>query len=1005
YWLDNCWPGRRWIIALAHIVDEDETSASEVDSEDINPEVGDKGACITLKAKIPTKCPSKNSYLCINSPKGSTVDSRTTITGTINKNEKGFSHVSGMIQNKYTNEIVKIKEEDLKIEDNGEFSLGVELPEYGPYSVTIKATPVIGSMEEKVVKLSRVKAVGLDPTDIKTTPNIENTDVVNSCLNISVDLLHGCKNCDFVGASTNGVLVTAIDTVTGADDEYTFKEETSLNSNGIFDISVQVKDGDNNIVVYACNAATGFERDGCPQVSLKTFKGVDGSIKVEIIEPDIKKNKFISGEKIPLKFKVHNMIEKFKDSGDGSCTDDMVTWQFNRGQLTNLCPNGSGIYETVMDPIFGINVGTVRVQTPDGLFREPVVFGWGDKASTRLKDGAIPNAVQLKFSKDLLVVKIASLIKEGIAAGSLKDFLSSFVKDFEIDQDVEDVPVKVEEDASLANQILEEMDGCSAGEKNNTAPIFTVGKSPELEKITLENFDITDEGVDFKIKIEGLKVWILITKDKDEDGLFDLEPLPLKLSFAELALEGRVMVQGDSSAPMLVIQGSGSDCDYLEKDDCKDKAVLFTPKNFKGDATKWGDFIICDEDYPDISDDLAKRCMSLNAADVWLNGKVSKTLLKLVNDMAYCKGSAFITSMIREALSNKLFDIPLPDDRKISIATTLRLSEDGFKLSSEEGLSFKGDALITTPNDEVEFLIDPTDKGISDLSMSLGEDVKFAISESLINSALAGVTGQVGADDLLGALDWDIDEAFFNRLGIDFVEKCDEVPQGEEPSVLCNFRPRVREFLTGVPDYILSPDQPLLIRLRGSSDITPHVRFNPELPPQFASTVEGDIVDLTIGTLNMTIYPIDEDGEIISMNEFSREPTPIVQLKLSAMVALEIRNVIPNPDNKDEYLLKMILRGDMSRIVIVPVPGTNTSGQTDAKLMSEISGALELGISENREFNIKIPKIIDLTTFKKGGDIFKMLGLEKISFGPNGPKLGIDSTGSYLEFGTDFQIN
>lgn len=330
--------------------------------------------------------------------------------------------------------------------------------------------------------------------------------------------------------------------------------------------------------------------------------------------------------------------------------------------------------------------------------------------------------------------------------------------------------------------------------------------------------------------------------------------------------------------------------------------------------------------------------------------------------------------------------------------------------------------------------------------------LRLALGTNAINHILFLLTEQSHDGTPSGLLDIDLSEPFYNRLGFDFVEQCDafDPDQSEEkkPSPLCNIRPRVGELLgTSLTTYkYFGQNQPVVMRLRGNRALTPHVRVVSEEEVPVISRVEGlgeedepeededlgNLIDLQIGGIVLKFYALevdegvpldeygnptiilDEDGEPVIKSMRPGDPDPnngqIISFELTMLLAMEIGEVVTDPDDPSRFMVSLRPLASRSRLVLTPLAGSNATTVPPEGLVSALREKLTYAISifsaKDKAIKLPLPKRIALAPPTPSPDsLMGLLGLRTLTMTQDGLALAFDEGSSFITVDLDGTIH
>ncbi|MBI2346577.1 MAG: hypothetical protein HYV03_06820 [Deltaproteobacteria bacterium] len=321
----------------------------------------------------------------------------------------------------------------------------------------------------------------------------------------------------------------------------------------------------------------------------------------------------------------------------------------------------------------------------------------------------------------------------------------------------------------------------------------------------------------------------------------------------------------------------------------------------------------------------------------------------------------------------------------------------------------------------------PKDQGLSGT-----HDISLGLADGLLNQLL--FVGSVQGEEGAGLFDWELHEPFFQTLGFDFVKECDAATG--KPPTLCELRPTVGTILgTALPTAgYFAPRQPLMVKIRGDRLMTPRVRFyraqipidgegkEPKEGPS-AATREAQLIELQIPNLEAAFYAlqtdltkaadqygnlplaIGQDGRplIRSMRPDDPDPSrgPIVRMKLTALLALELGPLEPDPDDPSRWMIKLRTSPNRTRLGLTVPPGGNATIVPDASLLAAVRELLLFGVAlyggEREAIRVPVPKLWPVEMLPGGGpDLMALFGLDSLRIGKEGFTLGVDPGQDYL---------
>jgi len=264
-------------------------------------------------------------------------------------------------------------------------------------------------------------------------------------------------------------------------------------------------------------------------------------------------------------------------------------------------------------------------------------------------------------------------------------------------------------------------------------------------------------------------------------------------------------------------------------------------------------------------------------------------------------------------------------------------------------------------------------------------------------------------------LDWELDNTFFKRRDFDYVQECDAFEPTTEiqtPPALCQLRPRVMEMLgSALPtNGYLSNKHPLQLKLKGSRNLAPHVKIYqtdvpyelPPVPGEDEIQIEyrpADVLEIQIPDLEVSFYALeideskgldefgnpsvllneDEIPVVRSMIPGSPEPAPIIKVRATLLIALEVGQIYTPEDDASKLAFSIRPISEYSRIIFKKIPGGNATTVPDNSILSSFREKLRYGIEiygdPDEPLEIKIPKSVSLEMLNDFLGSFNLLDL------------------------------
>ncbi len=1030
------------------------------------------GACGPSPLRVVTHCEAGAAFLCVNTPPGGVTEDHVTLTGLIDRTNHAFAGLKIAIQHDQTKVLQQIDTAQAVAAD-GTFTFDVALPQLGSYTVVVQALRAHADPMVERVHISRViapngaqAAVQLDPDPSKT-----NHRITGQTLTVRVDLLPQCEQCDFIGSTTGGTLITVQNTITSSSGTTQRVERTTdLGADGVFSLCVPVGNGANQLDLYACNAATGFDLASCEHLAPMHFTGDDGQVRVELLEPTLDQQSVVTDQRpLPIRFRVNGLDET------ATCLN-AVQLAWNREDPTPLCPDAEGIYQTTVAPEVGINVGTITVKGANAVVERAFHVGWGTLRTPFEESGAVK--AESWWERDTVLVGL----HQRVFTDMLRTIANNVVRSDrmrEIIQDLVQGPTVAEANpaaqarADAIAKIKQEIPGCD-----------TVGGLPgtRMELVgppTWDNFEIArialnTETMQFDLLADQLAVQLKLSRDENDDGVADGVAIPLRIAFERIAISPLVRLQ-QGAKPLVLLTSQTNTCDYQDDDYCTNRPAILMPQQFVGDATTAGGFVICDHEGQAVDADVAEGCEALNVINAQ-TGMLSAQVLSAVNDLLYCNGSSLLTYWLREGTQHMQVQVgcgeaPPTDPLAISAALEigdcqeahhplrdrvwtlpfgitagqggLRIGADGVwaRLASRAGNpGFLQRLPDTVRRQQPGYLVESDAATHATANSSAQNDLALGLNETVLNQLLflLGVQGDAALGT--GPLDWDLHDLFLASAGFEPTKRCDAfVPaaEGDKRSPLCDLRPRVKEIFGSVLttyEYF-SPNHPLLLRIRGSRRLMPHIRFfRADVPDQIgddgavlswrnAQFIDFQIPDLEISVYALAIDPdapldaagnprmlLDEHGQprIASMRPELADPLsgPIVRARMSLLLPLEIGALHPDPDDPSHYAMRFRTNSDLTKMIFTVDDGDNSTIIPATNLLSNFREKLLTGVSafasERDAFTVRIAKRF---LFPQNGDgLASLLGLHDVRFAKDGLRFGINEGQDYVDLGASLHF-
>lgn len=1007
---------------------------------------GTSGMCQVPQAAPEIICDASAGFLCVNTPPGSVASDSFVIKGTIDRQNSAVASIRIVAQNEYTKKMASVDTSKPIDGDcwgrspdgapfclgaDGRFSATVPFLGKGPHTISVSASRLSGKSEEKRIRVSRVvelkfsdKDVKFDP-DVRTAPSVDKGSVL-----VTVNLLSDCKFCDFIGASTAGVTVSVENVVrdsAGAETRIECKTRVEQGGQGQFVVGMPVMGGKNTLTVRACNAAV--EKDGCPSVGGLSFDGKGGASALKVLSPPPQPT-YDSAEYPVIRW-------DFALNDAPKC----VKVKFNREAPREVCQDASGNYSVELHPKVGINIATIA---KDGRVDEFAwTFGWGKAKSP--------------FGKSAGVIEVPEAAAVAIGADMIKKTLIPLLNNFLKSDDLGVLIKNLFSPKGSSDKSGPVASGPAIPKCDNGAGfdgfLIAVNGTPTVESAEIKEPTFVDGKMSVAVALKGVRVRIDLAPDKNKDGIADKDPLPLLVSFKEATFHvDLVNTKDDSGNPLLLLGSPEDDCSFKRTNFCYHVPTSLTPKNFVGDANPLGSFVACDES---VAGPAARdACSAINSLDVQ-TGAITEKMLDTINNAIYCSGSSKLTGMVREGIdfSNLKFGCRGEQGCEGKIASILAPTRLPLKIKLSKGAQISSSGIATAATLDVgssdlyaktpeRYRIPsagmiPEEKSGADpvsLISSMDGDVGASFFLDSIGALLYAGAAQGDGVKVPGLLDFDIDDDFLKEIGFDTAKECDGFKpskEQEESPVICKIRPRVAELLgSALATYgYFSSKQPLRLAIRGNRALGSRLSIvdvkdvpivlrggEGESAGDSKDIPTGSIISLELGGLEFAFYALeidknrepdaygnpqlkrDTEGKPVIHSMRPDLPDPlsgqIVSFDLTLLLAAEVGSIKPDPKDPSKLVISVRPLADRSRLVMVPLEGTNATTIPSLGLVSALDEKLKIAISnmssKDNAINIPVPKDIAM----EAGDpssIFGALGLREISFGEKGPALNFDS--------------
>ena len=148
----------------------------------------------------------------------------------------------------------------------------------------------------------------------------------------------------------------------------------------------------------------------------------------------------------------------------------------------------------------------------------------------------------------------------------------------------------------------------------------------------------------------------------------------------------------------------------------------------------------------------------------------------------------------------------------------------------------------------------------------------------------------------------------------------------------------------------------------------------------------------------MVPIKLDANGDPVIHSMRPEDPDPwngqIVSFDLTLLLAIELSDVMPDPQNEDDYVLKLRTLADRSRLIITPIEGTSATTIPPRKLISNLADQLMTALAQfspkENAISFSVPDHMAFESDMDDGSLFSAVGLRRIDLGPRGLELGFD---------------
>lgn len=830
------------------------------------------------------------------------------------------------------------------LKPDGQFEITVPLAQLGSYTIVIQAMRVAGPPLMMTVRVSRVIA----PHNLTATAvTIAEAKSGEDHIAIAVDLEKTCRDaakaglpqdCDLIGSQTGATRIEAVNRMASGRE---IVRRTNAGSEGQFNLCMPLGDGDNVIEVRVCSPAL----ESCKVLVTKTISFVKNEPQVRWLDSDPQHLRFAIDHWTPKKMLM-------------SKCDGEIQIQWNHELLQMLCPS-NGEYRITSAPVVGVN--ELSIALPGETGREfHYTFGWGkavwakdvaaDVMAMRIDhavlDRDLPGVINRFLGSDQFPTLIASMLTSGTAASSTPPS-ESVTKEL--------------------NAIRSAIPTCGVSASQSATKV--VG-TPKVGSARLDAVTLSENQLQLEMSLEHVMIPIQVFQDANHDGQPDKGVLPLRIAFKKLHLRPKLVFKPETA--QILLTADADDCSFKSATYCKHQPVIFKPGMLEGEATKGGAIVACDDSGQLGGASLREQCTSLDIVNMQ-TGQLSEKILDTLNETLYCDVSSQLTYALRHARIPLTQTIPVLG-RKLAWKSELTLAAGGVSITPD-GIGVTLGSRVDSPG----FYYTAATNTAAGNAAPTGHALGLMVREDVINQALAALTtlGNPGE----GLLDWSIDEATINLMGFDFTTQCD--PLKGEPPALCQMRPTVEKLL-GSDLYTANyytKDQPLRITIRGDRELAPHVRF------RTAATGET-VVDLDIPNLELSFAALAKDP--------AQPSTPIITARLTALLSFTLNKISTNAADPSQLALGIQLRPSESRVVIMPVAGTNRTILPDHVLVGQLRSLIAWGLEEFGKQELPpmtLPKkfLLPATQLSASDEtLLSRLGLAEIRLGEGDLQWGLD---------------
>ncbi len=936
---------------------EDKPGASPVGG----PPAESAPTCMVPQAPVEIHCEEGGEFLCVDTPPGGVADPKITLTGRINESLGALGHLEIRLQHDYTKKTEQIIPEK-PLGEKGIFSIIVLLPDLGPYTISIFASPLNGTPQQKIVHTSFVSPLALTEDSISVVTE-------EQYVKVNLDLLKGCDSfCDFIGSSTGGVeirVLNQVQTPTGVTRSIECKTTVMQGKPGQYSIGVPQFNGANQISVTACNAANRTKGD-CPTFGPLPLTAAVDEGAIHILEPADSASPYFSRSAFPqlrLQFKVDGV------SAPEPCTDQ-VTISLNTKEPVALCPDANGTYGTSLQPEEGYNFALITYQDGNKRLQKVYSFGWGDLQSPKQQ---VTNGFEAWFSKDFLNRTVVPFLNNFLQSDSIGRWLTELTDSIGRGKQA----ASAKEDLSLKKEILKNLKYCGQGGGGLSDYRFKFVETPQFKTLKITKAEFHENSLELPMRMTGFSTAVQFYLDKNKDGVPDEDPIPLKIAFQSADLHLMLVKKTFGQKDFWILSSPYTDCAYKDNAYCNHMPAQLIPENFVGGATKIGGFVVCDP-RQGVSPAMKDKCQSVNEFNMQ-TGLVNEKVLDALNEMVACSMSATIAANAISGFAWNKIHVSWEDSS---------ITENGVNLKTDWAFRGLSDPIITKADGDISIATKPK-KGIATL---LRMDLLNRIFQTIETKFTYG-------PDLL------------KQMKFDFVKECDEkkAEGATQLNPLCNIVPRVQELL-GTPlseNHYFDPKQPLQLAIEPSQELPLEIHLTDLAESQKGVTIRfGNWKGSIFALKTDESQPKDKFGNPVLLRDANggaiAEETPIIQVRVGLYLQAQVKGPFVSPDDPSSWFFSVRLVPDGSRWFVTPIDESNTTVISGSNLVANLKEKLDFALNhfsqEENTLKFPISKSFSLSKPLFGDDSWlARLGLQEIQFGADGLQLELNTANDFLQ--------